>query len=121
MSVDIVLDIGTSKTLIYGRGRPLLERPSVVTVDFETFEPVYFGNDAKSTLGRTPEVLTAVKPIEHGIVSDYEKSKKFSVEQLELPILRENYREERGDWKLDLQAGDVDWKAVRAAFEAVGY
>ena len=42
------------------------------------------------------------------IVSDYEKSKKFYVEQLELPILRENYREERGDWKLDLQAGDVE-------------
>lgn len=42
------------------------------------------------------------------IVSDYEKSKKFYVEQLELPILRENYREDRGDWKLDLQAGDVE-------------
>ena len=42
------------------------------------------------------------------IVSDYEKSKKFYVEQLELPILRENYSEDRGDWKLDLQAGDVE-------------
>lgn len=72
MSVDIVLDLGTSKTLIYGRGRPLLERPSIVTVDFETFEPVYYGDDAKSTLGRTPEVLTTVKPIEHGVVSDYD-------------------------------------------------
>lgn len=72
MSVDIVLDLGTSKTLIYGRGRPLLERPSVVTVDFETFEPVYYGDDAKLTLGRTPEVLTTVKPIEHGLISDYD-------------------------------------------------
>ncbi len=72
MSVDIVLDLGTSKTLIYGRGRPLLERPSVVTVDFETFEPVYYGDDAKLTLGRTPEVLTTVMPIEHGLVSDYD-------------------------------------------------
>lgn len=42
------------------------------------------------------------------IVSDYEKSKKFYVEQLELPIIRENYREDRGDWKLDLQVGDVE-------------
>ena len=42
------------------------------------------------------------------IVSDYEKSRKFYVEQLELPILRENYREDRDDWKLDLQAGDVE-------------
>ena len=28
------------------------------------------------------------------IVSDYEKSRKFYVEQLELPIIRENYRKE---------------------------
>ena len=42
------------------------------------------------------------------IVSDYEKSRKFYVEQLELPILRENYREDRDDWKLDLQVGDVE-------------
>ena len=42
------------------------------------------------------------------IVSDYEKSRKFYVEQLELPVIRENYREERGDWKLDLQVGDIE-------------
>lgn len=42
------------------------------------------------------------------IVSDYEKSRKFYVEQLELPIIRENYREDRGDYKLDLQVGDIE-------------
>lgn len=42
------------------------------------------------------------------IVSDYEKSRKFYVEQLELPVIRENYREDRGDWKLDLQVGDIE-------------
>lgn len=42
------------------------------------------------------------------IVSDYEKSRKFYVEQLELPIIRENYREDRDDYKLDLQVGDTE-------------
>ena len=42
------------------------------------------------------------------IVSDYEKSRKFYVEQLELPIIRENYRKERDDYKLDLQVGDIE-------------
>ena len=42
------------------------------------------------------------------IVSDYEKSRKFYVEQLELPVIRENYREDRGDFKLDLQVGDIE-------------
>lgn len=42
------------------------------------------------------------------IVSDYEKSKRFYVEQLGLPIIRENYRKERNDYKLDLKVGDIE-------------
>ena len=40
------------------------------------------------------------------IVSDYERAKEFYVEKLGFPILRENFRVERGDWKLDLKFGD---------------
>ena len=42
------------------------------------------------------------------IVSDYEKAREFYVEKLELPIIRENYRKERDDYKLDLQLGDME-------------
>ena len=42
------------------------------------------------------------------IVSDYEKSRKFYVEQLGLPIIRENYRKERDDYKLDLKVGNIE-------------
>lgn len=42
------------------------------------------------------------------IVSDYAKAREFYVNKLELPIIRENYREERGDYKLDLLIGDVE-------------
>ena len=40
------------------------------------------------------------------IVSDYRRSREFYVEKLGLPVLRENYRKDRGDWKLDLRLGD---------------
>ena len=42
------------------------------------------------------------------IVSDYEKSREFYVDKLELPIIRENYRKARDDYKLDLQVGDIE-------------
>lgn len=42
------------------------------------------------------------------IVSDYEKAKEFYVEKLGFPILRDNYRPDKGDWKLDLQFGDSE-------------
>ena len=42
------------------------------------------------------------------IVSDYQAARHFYVDLLELPVIRENYRPERGDWKLDLQAGEIE-------------
>ena len=40
------------------------------------------------------------------IVSDYQKAMEFYVEKLGFPVLRENYRPYKGDWKLDLKFGD---------------
>lgn len=37
------------------------------------------------------------------IVSDYEKSKVFYVNKLGFEVIRENYRPQKEDWKLDLR------------------
>ena len=42
------------------------------------------------------------------IVSDYEKSREFYVDKLGFEVVRENYRKERGDYKLDLKMGDSE-------------
>ncbi len=42
------------------------------------------------------------------IVSDYQKARHFYVDILGLPILREHYRPERHDYKLDLQLKDAE-------------
>ena len=57
------------------------------------------------------------------IVSDYQKAKEFYVEKLGFPVLRENFREERGDWKLDLKFGDGELEifAIPGAPERPSY
>ena len=40
------------------------------------------------------------------IGSDYDASKDFYVEKLGFAVIRENFREERKDWKIDLDAGN---------------
>lgn len=72
MATEIGIDLGTSKTVIFSSSKVVLELPSVVTVDNETWEPVYYGEKAKQTLGRTPDSLTCVSPIEHGVIADYD-------------------------------------------------
>lgn len=71
MATEIGIDLGTSKTVIFSGSRVVLELPSVVTVDAETWEPVYYGEKAKQTIGRTPESLVSVNPIVNGVISDY--------------------------------------------------
>lgn len=40
------------------------------------------------------------------IVSDYAAAKDFYVNKLGFEVIRENYREQRKDWKLDLKVGN---------------
>ena len=42
------------------------------------------------------------------IVSDYQRAREFYVEKLGFPVIRENFRADRGDWKLDLKFGDSE-------------
>ena len=42
------------------------------------------------------------------IVSDYDKSYEFYVNQLGFEVIRENHRPKRHDYKLDLKCGDIE-------------
>ncbi|MBQ2266004.1 MAG: rod shape-determining protein [Clostridia bacterium] len=72
MATDIGIDLGSSKTVIFSSSKVVVELPSVVTVDAESWEPIYFGEKAKQTIGRTPDSMLSVYPIEHGVISDYD-------------------------------------------------
>lgn len=50
-----------------------------------------------------------IKSIHHIaiICSDYNRSKQFYHEILGLPIIAENYREQRNSWKLDLRVNET--------------
>ena len=42
------------------------------------------------------------------LASDYEKTKEFYVEKLGFQVIRDVYREDREDYKIDLQLGDCE-------------
>ena len=55
------------------------------------------------------------------ICSDKETALEFYVNKLGFPVIRENYRPERDDWKIDLNMGDYELETnpdrfSRAAF-----
>ena len=72
-SHDVGIDLGTANTLVYMRGRGIvINEPSVVAVNQKTGQVVAIGTDAKAMLGRTPQHITAIKPLVDGVISDFE-------------------------------------------------
>jgi len=70
---DLAIDLGTANTLVYARGRGiLLDEPSVVAVDTSTNSVVAVGVEAKRMIGRTPGHIRAVRPLQDGVIADYD-------------------------------------------------
>lgn len=70
---DIGIDLGTSNTRVYMRGKGIIIRePSVVAVNTRTEKAKYVGQDAKDVIGRTPGSIIAVKPLKNGVIADFD-------------------------------------------------
>ena len=82
MATNIAIDIGTSKTVLSSGNKIVLELPSVVTVDTDTREPIYFGEKAFETIGRTPDSLTCVFPIQRSVIADYDVAESMLKEYM---------------------------------------
>ena len=81
-SEDISVDLGTANTLIYVRGRGIvLNEPSVVAVkqdrNTNQFKIIAVGDDAKKMFGRTPEGMTAIRPMKDGVIADFNITEKM--------------------------------------------
>lgn len=76
-SVDIGIDLGTTSVIIYDNNGLLLKEPSVVAIDTHTGKVLSVGEDAHKMLGRTPDRIKAIKPLEDGVISDFRTTEQM--------------------------------------------
>lgn len=70
---DIGIDLGTANSLVYVKGKGIVvNEPSVVAVNMITNEVMAVGNEAKDMLGRTPDSIAAVRPMQDGVIANFE-------------------------------------------------
>jgi len=83
---DLAIDLGTANTLIYARGHGIvLDEPSVVAVNVNDGRPVAIGLEAKRMIGRTPGHIRAIRPLEDGVIADFdvcEKMPRFFIQKV---------------------------------------
>ncbi|MFA6141771.1 MAG: rod shape-determining protein [Candidatus Omnitrophota bacterium] len=78
LSNDMGIDLGTATTLIYLKNQGIvLCEPSVVAVQAGTTTVLAVGEEAKRMLGRTPGNIVAIRPMKHGVITDFEISESM--------------------------------------------
>ena len=78
LSTDIGIDLGTANVLVYVKGKGIiLNEPTIVALNKKTGQLVAVGNEAKTMLGRTPAHIEVVRPLENGVISDFEVTEEM--------------------------------------------
>jgi rod shape-determining protein MreB len=75
---DMAIDLGTANTLVFVRGQGIMvSEPSVVAVDSLNGAVHAVGDDAKRMIGRTPATISAIRPLRHGVIADFEVTEQM--------------------------------------------
>lgn len=71
-SPKLGIDLGTTNVLVFLPEKGvILNEPSVVAVSTENNKVLAIGTEAKQMIGRTPDSITAYRPMKDGVIADY--------------------------------------------------
>ncbi|HEO63743.1 MAG TPA: rod shape-determining protein, partial [Candidatus Omnitrophica bacterium] len=78
ISSDIGIDLGTATTLVYVKGEGIvLCEPSVVAIEKTQNRVLAVGEEAKRMLGKTPGNIVAIRPLQDGVITDFEVTEQM--------------------------------------------
>jgi len=80
-SLDIGIDLGTANTLVHVKNRGIvIDEPSVVAIDRRSRRRnrvKAIGTDAREMVGRTPAHIVAIRPLQDGVISDFDVTEQM--------------------------------------------
>ncbi|MGN0299171.1 MAG: rod shape-determining protein [Lachnospiraceae bacterium] len=116
VSTDIGIDLGTASILVYIKGKGVvLKEPSVVAYDRNTQQIKAIGEEARLMIGRTPGNIVAVRPLRHGVISDYTITEKMLKYFIEKSVGKKTLRKPRVCVCVPSQVTEVEKRAVEDA------
>lgn len=73
LSRNIGIDLGTSSTLVYVKGKGIiLEEPSIVAYQKNDNKVLKVGKEAKAMIGRTPRGVYTIRPLQYGVIANFD-------------------------------------------------
>lgn len=72
---DMGIDLGTANTLIYVKEQGIiLNEPSVIAVEKRATKTLAVGIEAKKMLGKAPANISVIRPLQDGVISDFDRT-----------------------------------------------
>ena len=69
---ELGIDLGTLNTVVAEGNQVLLQEPTVVAIVIQEQKMVEWGRTARDMMGRVPESIEVSRPLQHGVIADYE-------------------------------------------------
>lgn len=69
---DLGIDLGTVYTRIAEGAQVVIEEPTIVAIDVADQKVVEVGKAARDMLGRVPDSIEVVRPLQNGVIADFE-------------------------------------------------
>jgi rod shape-determining protein MreB len=76
-SKELGVDLGTTNVRLAEAGEIILDEPTIVAVEVEEQKIVSVGQEAQNMLGRVPESIEVIRPLQNGVVAYYEITEKL--------------------------------------------
>ena len=75
---NLGIDLGTTNTIIYAEDKGIvLDAPSVLAVSQNDGRIMGIGKEAKEMIGKTPKNILAVRPLQDGVIADFDIAQKM--------------------------------------------
>ena len=118
---DIGSDLGTANVLIYVKGSGIvLDEPSVVAIDTSTKRVLAVGEEAFRMVGRTPGNIVAMRPMEDGVIANFEMTESMLKHFLGKINVKSRFSKPRILICCPTNITSVEQKAIREAAEKSG-
>lgn len=76
-SKELGIDLGTLYTRVAVGSSVVLQEPTVVAIAIDEQKIVAVGQEAHNMLGRVPESIEVTRPLQNGVIADYEVTEKL--------------------------------------------
>lgn len=120
---DLAIDLGTANTLVYCAGRGIVfDQPTVIATrtDGDRRRIIALGSEAKAMLGKTPSGVTAIRPLNDGVVTDFDVAEDLIKLVIDKALNRRGPISARVVVTVPSGATAVERRAIREAAEQAG-